>query len=146
MADEAWRDDLRKVVLNAVGKVWYHWGGQDFEQGVADCSGLVLELLKLVKVLPADYPDRTAQGLAREFSTTVQKPRCGDLAFYGSSWNKVTHVMVYLGGVQGRGEFVAGMCGGRRNMKAIWARLVGAGLWLRTPRYRRDFLGYRRVQ
>lgn len=146
MADEAWRDDLLKDVQGLIGKVWYVWGGQDVEVGEADCSGLVLELLKRRKVLPADYPDRTAQGLAREFNVTVRNPRCGDLAFYGRSWSGVTHVMVYVGDEWGRGEMVAGMCGGRRNMKSSWARLVGAGLWLRRPTYRNDLLGYRRVQ
>jgi len=152
MSDEAWRKDLKETVLDELlGDVWYEWGAQKvigldaIHDRRADCSGFVLELLKWVDVLPKDYPDRTAQGLAGEYRTKTVSPKPGDLAFYGSSWKKVSHVMVYVGEVEGREDRVAGMCGGRRNMEAVWAAKVGAGCWLRSTRYRRDFLGYRRV-
>jgi len=146
MADEAWRDDLKRMVMDElVGRVWYEWGAQSPFTGKADCSGLALEVLKAVGVLPKGYPDRPAQGLAREFRTTVAKPKPGDLAFYGASWQRITHVMFYVGDVDGQSDQVAGMCGGRVNMKADRAFRVGAGLWVRPMRYRRDFLGCRRV-
>jgi len=152
---DQWRSDAKEWLLENTGQVWYHWAGQQVDQGRADCSGLVMEVLKKFKVLPGNFGDMTAQELARHFRH-ARNPRVCDLVFYGKTWRKVRHVMFYLGPfVVGRSDgtltshenCVAGMCGGRRLMDENWARLAGAGLWVKTsPRYRRDFLGYRRVE
>lgn len=154
MRSEAWRKLLKEYILAKLGKVWYVWGGQAPEKSIADCSGVVLEVLKRFERLPEDTKDITAQGISRLYNIT-KKPTPGDLAFYGSNWKNVTHVMFYIGPVTivkqtGKqvvySNCVAGMSGGKKYMTKKWAKMVGAGLWLRfTPRYRRDFLGYRKV-
>ena len=153
---ELWRVKLRDLLLSKVGEVWYVWGGQSLKNESLDCSGLVIEALKAVDVLPKDFMDMKASGLAKHFSTTVRNPKAGDLVFFGSSWQKVTHVMFYIGAMTVAdkvGEMrtfkncLVGMCGGRKNMSKPWAKMTGAALWIRTtPRYRSGFLGYRRVQ
>lgn len=145
MASEKWRKDLVDYLLANLGRIWYVWGGQDVNSGEADCSGLVLEVLKAFKRLPKDAPDMTAQGFSRKYSATTD-PRPGDLAFYGSGWSNVTHVMFHVGEVDGNPSCVVGMSGGRRGMTKDQAMKLGAAMWLkRSPKYRRDFLGYRRV-
>jgi len=145
---QAWRDELRKYVLANLGKMWYRWAGQDLKGGEVDCSGFVIELLKLFGALPAGFKDTTALGLSRHFRTKTDEPKIGDLIFFGSGRGKkpVGHVMIYVGEVDGHKNMIAGMCGGKRNMKADWARKIGAGLWLRSMRYRRDYLFARKVR
>lgn len=159
MKTEKWRSNIAEFLVGNVGKIWYAWGGQDVKNGVADCSGLVLELLKLYGRLPKNSPDMTANGIAKLYKVT-QSPKPGDLVFYGKSWSKINHVMIYLGrmelqthdlatgekGVKVYENCVAGMSGGRRNMTTQWAKMVGAGLFVKTSaRYRNDFLGFKRV-
>lgn len=145
MSSDKWRVQFKLFLVSKLGKVWYVWGGQSLKDGEADCSGLVIEVLKKYGRLPEDIPDMTAQGLSRMFAIT-KKPEPGDLAFYGKSWSKVTHVVFYIGSFNNYPNTVAGMCGGRSGMKKTWAKKLGAGLWLKTSaKYRRDFLGYRKV-
>jgi len=153
--DDQWRGDVKKWLLGNCGVPLYVWGGQNLEGCEVDCSGLVLEVLKKFKVLPKNFGDASAQGLSKYFSF-VKKPLVGDLAFFGKNWNNVNHVMFFIGVVDGydiEGNWlsydncVAGMCGGKHNMSANWAGILGAALWVKTsPRYRNDFLGYRRVE
>lgn len=152
---EAWRTQVKNLLMDNVGKVWYDWGGQapfKPEKMVADCSGLAIEALKLVGVLPSGFQDRKAAALAAYFVTTAKKPLPGDLAFYGRSSARINHVMIHvgevsLGGGRVAADAVAGMCGGRRKMSSTEARLVGAGLWVRrSARYRGDYLFTRRVK
>lgn len=150
MADE-WREDLKRYLLNRIGNVWYVWGGQDLENGLVDCSGLVLEVLKMFGRLPKDVSDMSALGLSRLFGdvpgTEGHKiPIPGDLAFYGDNWRKVSHVMFFVGNVGKHKGCVVGMCGGKKDMTVETAKMLGAGLWVRTSAfYRRDFLGFRVV-
>lgn len=143
---QAWRNELKKYVLVNLGKMFYEWAGQDLVKGEVDCSGFVIEVLKLFGVLPAGFKDTTAQGLSDHFKTATDELKFGDLIFYGANKRSVVHVMVFVGDVDGHRNMVAGMCGGRRGMKAEWARKVGAGLWLRSMKYRRDHLYCRRVR
>lgn len=145
---DSWRIQLKRILLECVGCIPYVWGGQsvDFKKrrGEADCSGLVIEALKYVRKLPKTFGDTTAAGLSRHFRRRVQNPSPGDLVFYGNSG--VTHVMFYLGQVNGWEGSVIGMCGGRRGMQAEEAKLLGANLWVRSSiRYRRDFAFCRRI-
>jgi len=145
MTSENWRSYLALDLVAMLGKVWYVWGGQDLKKGEADCSGLVIEMLKKYDRLPEDTPDVTAQGLSKMYRIT-KKPLPGDLAFYGRNWNRVTHVMFHIGAVENMTKAVAGMCGGRRGMDKKLAKKLGSALWLKTSyKYRRDFLGFRKV-
>jgi len=70
----------------------YIWGGDDPIKGF-DCSGLQIEVLKSVGLLPRNG-DWTAHGLCNLFSArgcTVNEPRAGCLAFYGTP-EKIVHV------------------------------------------------------
>lgn len=72
----------------------YRWGGDDPIKGL-DCSGLVIEILKGVGVLPNKY-DATAQNLFNFLSANGAKleetPIDGDIVFFGESVSKITHV------------------------------------------------------
>lgn len=68
----------------------YVWGGDDPIQGF-DCSGLVIEILKSVGVLP-DRGDWTANMLYQRFRNHEQDVPCqGCLVFWGTEERK-THV------------------------------------------------------
>ena len=59
-----------------------------------DCSGLVIELLKSVQVLPRTY-DNTAQGLLEDLeprSISHHSPSFGALCFFGRSLKRIPHV------------------------------------------------------
>lgn len=159
MMPEPWRYDLRNLLVDLVGKVDYEWGGQAIDwkkgEGRADCSGLAIEVLKKVGKLPVNFRDTDAQGLLNYFNKWTTKPSMGDLAFYGKGVTGITHVMFFLGygalkiaGLEelNKKELVIGMCEGAVGMKAEEARLLGAGLHVRySPRYRKDFVGYKVV-
>jgi cell wall-associated NlpC family hydrolase len=67
---------------------FYKWGGDD--PSGFDCSGLCVEVLKSVGLLPRKY-DTTAHGLFNKFkSKEVQSLSAGCLVFWG--WPKITHV------------------------------------------------------
>ena len=73
----------------------YRWGGDDAIDGF-DCSGLVIELLKAVGVLPEAF-DATAQGLRQRFpAVSPQEAKFGDLVFFGTP-ALAGHVGMYLG-------------------------------------------------
>ena len=87
---------VKQLALHLVGPP-YLWGGDDPMSGF-DCSGLCIELLKTVGILPR-AGDWTAHGLMTQFSWQVvpsTEPRqVGQLVFWGSH-GKATHVeMVY---------------------------------------------------
>jgi cell wall-associated NlpC family hydrolase len=91
--------------LDATGvehRTWYLWGGKDPETGL-DCSGLVTHCL-----FAAGGPDwrktHWSGRMWRELPPT-DKPRPGDLAFYGPSDKDITHVMVVLGPGAAPGTF-----------------------------------------
>lgn len=74
----------------------YKWGGSHPAVGL-DCSGLVLLLLQSVGVIRREH-DLTAQGLFAKWpKLSDQVPAFGDLCFYGSSAESVTHVGFCLG-------------------------------------------------
>jgi hypothetical protein len=169
---ETWRERVRGLVMSLVGRVWYVWGGgggaadrrpgvalpglkpqppfEAFDGLVADCSGLVLEVFKEAGVLPASWQDMGARAIARMYRP-VASPQPGDLAFYGKTWPELGHVMICVGDVAVGPKTipgaVAGMTGGDSTFTdPAWSRIVGAGLWIRKAAYRRDLLGYRRVE
>jgi cell wall-associated NlpC family hydrolase len=80
-------DTALKVAWNLHG-LPYRWGGDDPMEGF-DCSGLVIEILKSVGLLPK-HGDWTAADLWRYFNDRpIDSPRKGCLVFYG---DPPTHV------------------------------------------------------
>lgn len=70
----------------------YRWGGDDPGEGF-DCSGMVIEILKSVGILPR-AGDWTAQGLFNMFEDKVRlEPQLGCLAFWhGADPGRIIHV------------------------------------------------------
>lgn len=74
----------------------YIWGGDDPVRGF-DCSGLQIEILKSVGILPR-RGDWTAHGLYSLFRARgceVETPRAGCLVFYGTI-DKIVHVEMLI--------------------------------------------------
>ena len=84
----------------AMSMLWkpYKWGGDDFSS--FDCSGMVIEILKSVGVLPRNG-DWTASGLwtlLENADCEVESPYKGCLVFWtNSKMQKIVHVEYYLG-------------------------------------------------
>jgi len=69
----------------------YIWGGDDPVRGF-DCSGLVIEVLQSVGILPHGY-DATADGLYRKFKAReVDKGRTGCLVLWLNASGVALHV------------------------------------------------------
>lgn len=130
--------------------IWYEWGGQCIKNGIADCSGLVIEVYKKLGMLPDKFADTTANGLAKLYKKT-NNPEPGDLVFYGKNWDRVTHVMFYYGTLEYDGDrlpgsWAVGMAGGGGSKTKKWhAKKFGIGLWFRRVDYRKDLLGIKKV-
>lgn len=91
------------TVIEAAFFVWerylntpYLWGGDDPLAGV-DCSGLVLEGLKSVGIVPREY-DNTAAGLSDMFPKVTELKR-GCLVFWGTPIRHVEIVWAVYGGL-----------------------------------------------
>lgn len=79
------RDLSIEIAKSFLGRP-YIWGGDDPLRGF-DCSGLVIECLKSVGILPRDG-DWTANGLMQRFKGCETKtPGAGCLVFWGRSGN-----------------------------------------------------------
>lgn len=71
----------------------YIWGGNDAHDGGLDCSGFVLEVLRSVGLWGKE--DASAQQIFNTLAnscTIPDSPQKGDLAFFGASRMKITHV------------------------------------------------------
>jgi cell wall-associated NlpC family hydrolase len=92
------KESLREIFLSYADKMLrlpYAWGGDDPLKGF-DCSGLVVECLKGVGVLPYTG-DWTAHALFRVLAkNTVKKPYRGCLVFFGISFEAIRHVGICL--------------------------------------------------
>lgn len=89
---------------------WYKWGGDD--PGGFDCSGLVIECLKSVGVLPRNG-DWTAHELWIRYRIRPENPYFGDLVFWHAKndVNRIIHVEIAVNnklsiGASGGGAFV----------------------------------------
>lgn len=87
------REILQIYALSMLG-THYRWGGDDPMSGY-DCSGLVVELLVAIGMLPPGV-DFTAQGLADKFKSHPPTRDLGALAFFGRSMNEVSHIGMLL--------------------------------------------------
>ena len=91
--------------------IQYSYGGDDFSS--MDCSGLVIEVLQSVGILPHQY-DNTAHGLYLKYKDNLvegDKVRPGCLVFWFKN-GKARHVMmIYSYG------YVIGACGGGSDTK-----------------------------
>ncbi len=90
--------DMKDVALKIAWNMWgkpYLWGGDDPIQGF-DCSGMVIEILKSVGLLPRKG-DWTADHLYRHFQHLERSEAgSGYLVFWGSS-RRMTHVEFGIG-------------------------------------------------
>ena len=86
-----------KNLLNTARRflgVSYIWGGRSAKG--FDCSGFVQTVYRLNGIsLPrdADMQFKAGEGLG----TSIRKLRAGDLLFFSSNGNKITHVAIYTG-------------------------------------------------
>jgi cell wall-associated NlpC family hydrolase len=108
----------------------YVWGGDD-PSGI-DCSGLVIEILAGVGILPHGY-DNTAGGLFERFkSRKIDAPKPGALVFYEQAAGAISHVGLVL-----EHDVVLQAAGGGSSTTspdAAWA--AGAFVKLRPLAYR----------
>jgi len=133
--------------LNSALALWlqgepipYIWGGQNWEDGV-DCSGFVILGLIEAKILPDGFDD-TAKGLCIRFMLGGNiTPQLGDLAFFGRSYSKITHVGMYYHD----GMMIHAGGGGRGCTTKEIAYERGAWVRAASVKYRSDFLGFGRV-
>lgn len=90
---------LRKLIVkyafSFLGKP-YHWGGDDPMAGF-DCSGMIVELLTSIGILPRGV-DYTAQGLWDKFrADAVKQPIQGSLVFYyNTDKSRIIHVALMI--------------------------------------------------
>jgi cell wall-associated NlpC family hydrolase len=100
-------DTMRDFAVTIAWKMWgmpYIWGGDDPIDGY-DCSGLAIEILKSVNLLPRKG-DWTADGLYKMFNSkpvTIAKPGC--LVLWGNP--RKTHIEFVI-----REGFTIGASGG----------------------------------
>lgn len=117
----------------------YIWGGKGPDE--FDCSGLVTAGLFLCGITTKDWRQTHAASTLFDSLDATEKPRPGDLAFYGNPV-KVSHVMVCFG--DGR---VYGATGGHHSTISIErAKYANACVKFRSAvSYRPDFRGYRKL-
>jgi cell wall-associated NlpC family hydrolase len=132
------KDALRNLVLKLVGCP-YIWGGQNPWTGF-DCSGFVVWVFQVFGILPAG--DWTAQSLHEHFFVSGEVlgavTGVGDLIFYGSDRQHITHVMMGIGG-----NLVIGASGGGHlTTTLLEARRIGAQVKVKPGNYRSDMVSH----
>lgn len=139
-------DDTRGLpawLAESIGEP-YSWGGgspaspwPDNAGKGWDCSGYVQAALVQLGLMDEDESDRTAQGLY-DITADISSPELGDLAFYGTRPDNITHVMLCVG--DGR---VIGASGGTSSTHGddpnARVKVFSSHL------YRSDFIGYGRL-
>lgn len=89
----------------------YAWGGQDFwyvENGVVDCSGLVINIYKEAcekHGFELPFEDTTASELHSRYTIRIVEPKRGDLVFMGDD-GVVSHVAIFHQYIDGQVEFL----------------------------------------
>jgi len=118
----------------------YSWGGDDVK-GI-DCSGLMVELLKSMGIVPNGF-DATAKDLfkilsSRTGSAVVDTDRFGHIVFFGSNVDSITHIALCLGG----GLMLEAGGGGRETKTADKAYSQNALVRVRPIKNRSDKVAY----
>lgn len=117
------REDAYQISFKYVG-MSYEWGGQDFwyvENGVVDCSGLVINIYKEAcgnYGFELPFTDTTANELYNRYTIPITNPEQGDLIFMGDD-GVVSHVAIFHQYIDDQIEFldaysVSGVVGIRR--------------------------------
>lgn len=135
-------DDRRKWLCSLAKKlvgIPYIWGGANPHEGF-DCSGFAIWTLQVFGILPA--MDDTAVGLAHRFP--VRRPgeqlEAGDLVFYGQSFDAITHVMMYIGRLDGEPTVLGASGGDHTTTSEEIAKKKNAMVKMKPMYYRRDFV------
>lgn len=94
MRESEKRQKVIKIAWSYLG-TFYKWGGDD--PSGFDCSGLVIECLKSVGILPR-RGDWTADNLWNKFRIKPANPREGDLVFWHTSgnFNRIIHIEICI--------------------------------------------------
>ncbi len=86
--------ELQDTATQIAWRAWgmqYDWGGDDSIEGF-DCSGLMVEILQSVGLMPRSL-DLNAEDLYKRFiGTKVERPHEGCLAFWTNRAGKISHV------------------------------------------------------
>lgn len=138
------RDNLRELAATyawALLTTPYRWGGDD--PSGFDCSGLCVEILQAVGLLPR-HGDWNAQALYNRFEK-VGLPRRGCLALWGEDAQHVTHVEFVYQVIDVQAFTVGASGGGSKTKTTADAWTQNAFVKLRPvagPGARDDFVGY----
>ena len=134
--------NIREIIVRYAEKFIgtpYIWGGDD--PSGFDCSGLVIEVLKGVGVLPRSG-DWTADSL-RKILVSATEPRKGNIVFYWNRGrNKVVHTEICF-----NDDLTIGSSGGGAETtteEAAWRQ--NAYIKLRPINYSRGFVTFAKPQ
>jgi cell wall-associated NlpC family hydrolase len=135
---------MRHNIVNLAQKflgIPYIWGGSNPHIGF-DCSGYVIWILQVFDLLPSG--DWTAQGLMNVFGAVIKERnlRPGDLVFYGKNSKHVTHVMMFLGFIEGAPMVIGASGGDSSTTSKDKALLRNAMVKVKPLHYRSDCIGF----
>lgn len=138
---------MRQHIVNLAMKfigIPYIWGGASPRIGF-DCSGFVIWIYQVFGLLPSG--DWTAQGLYDYFKRDlIEDMEPGDLVYYGKDFNKITHVMIYVGKMNGQAMVVGASGGDSKCTTDSEALRRDAKVKIKPLQYRGDHLGYTNIR
>lgn len=91
-------NELRSRAVNAASKLKgtpYVWGGESFQEGGFDCSGLVQYVYGQMGIKAPRVASAQASTLGKV--TAIQNLKPGDLVAWGSSPATASHIAIYAG-------------------------------------------------
>lgn len=114
----------------------YRWGGDDAVDGF-DCSGMVVELLQSVGVLPAGFDSNAAGFWNFPAFQKVDAPRFGALAFFGLP------SVIHIGFCLNEALMLEAGGGGSKTTTKEAAAAANAYVRVRPIKTRKDLVGFR---